>query len=322
MLVDELAAHKPVTTEQADTYATQRESAILAQRTEHRRLEEEKKARALELYADKIGKKQKQREEKKKLMELEKEKLAETAAGGNERLELFVPNVAEGETTTGPPPSQTHNVHKRSQQPLSSTPYTIIIQPSSADMPWYDSSAPDVVKATLEEARECGLWHYPTDALQSARCRVFEDLWRQGYFMGGGLRFGGDFLVYPGEKAAVMDQRWMPRLTTGRPAPQVTRCDITHISRSRFCLHHKHLSCRSTWSRTVVSPQRSRRRTCSRAGMKKRRKRSISHSNGLPLAETRQETGLQSLSKYCCRIACTMRVERMYVCARRLGAKL
>jgi len=28
---------------------------------------------------------------------------------------------------------------------------------------------------------------------------VFEDLWRKGYFMGGGLRFGGDFLIYPGD---------------------------------------------------------------------------------------------------------------------------
>jgi tRNA-splicing endonuclease subunit Sen34 len=36
--------------------------------------------------------------------------------------------------------------------------------------------------------------------LKDARIRVFKDLWKKGYFMGSGLKFGADFLVYPGER--------------------------------------------------------------------------------------------------------------------------
>lgn len=35
--------------------------------------------------------------------------------------------------------------------------------------------------------------------LKNARIEVFKDLWKKGYFMGSGLKFGADFLVYPGE---------------------------------------------------------------------------------------------------------------------------
>jgi hypothetical protein len=34
--------------------------------------------------------------------------------------------------------------------------------------------------------------------LKEARIRVFKDLWMKGYFIGSGLKFGADFLVYPG----------------------------------------------------------------------------------------------------------------------------
>lgn len=34
--------------------------------------------------------------------------------------------------------------------------------------------------------------------LKEARIRVYKDLWMKGYFMGSGLKFGADFLVYPG----------------------------------------------------------------------------------------------------------------------------
>lgn len=82
------------------------------------------------------------------------------------------------------------------EKPLESIPYTIIIQTSSTDLTWHDPSSASY--STLEEAKEANLWIYPTNELQIARCRVFEDLWKKGHFMGGGLRFGGDFLVYPG----------------------------------------------------------------------------------------------------------------------------
>ena len=52
---------------------------------------------------------------------------------------------------------------------------------------------------TLEAARQAGVWTYPTTSFEHAKCRVFQDLWEKGNYMGGGIKFGGDFLVYPGE---------------------------------------------------------------------------------------------------------------------------
>ena len=78
----------------------------------------------------------------------------------------------------------------------SSIPYTIVIPASSSSLEWYDSSACSY--STVEAAREAGAWDYPSDLTERARCGVFQDLWKQGYFMGGGIKFGGEYLVYPG----------------------------------------------------------------------------------------------------------------------------
>ena len=78
----------------------------------------------------------------------------------------------------------------------SSIPYTIVIPASSSSLDWYDSSVSSY--STIEAAREAGVWDYPSDLTERARCGVFKDLWKQGYFMGGGIKFGGEYLVYPG----------------------------------------------------------------------------------------------------------------------------
>jgi hypothetical protein len=50
----------------------------------------------------------------------------------------------------------------------------------------------------LDAARAAHVWSYPSNAEERARCEVFRDLWEKGYYMGGGSKFGGDWLVYPG----------------------------------------------------------------------------------------------------------------------------
>ena len=35
--------------------------------------------------------------------------------------------------------------------------------------------------------------------MKSTRCAVFTDLWERGYYLTGGEKFGGDFLVYPAD---------------------------------------------------------------------------------------------------------------------------
>lgn len=72
--------------------------------------------------------------------------------------------------------------------------HTIIIPATAEDHPWFQPP----VYETLEAARVAGVWNYPTTPIQRARCAVFRDLIEKGYFIGGGMKFGGDWLVYPG----------------------------------------------------------------------------------------------------------------------------
>ncbi|EPT00082.1 hypothetical protein FOMPIDRAFT_143814 [Fomitopsis schrenkii] len=75
--------------------------------------------------------------------------------------------------------------------------YTVTLPGSSSDLAWYD---PEGCRyESIADAQAAGIWTYPANLHERAKCRVFRDLWEQGNFMGGGIRFGGDFLVYPGD---------------------------------------------------------------------------------------------------------------------------
>ncbi|KAF9533477.1 hypothetical protein CPB83DRAFT_845326 [Crepidotus variabilis] len=93
----------------------------------------------------------------------------------------------------------------------SSQPYTIVVPASSSELEWYSpthSSAPSFSSfastatstyTTLNAARAADVWTYPATLTERARCGVFRGLWEQGYFMGVGIKFGGEYLVYPGD---------------------------------------------------------------------------------------------------------------------------
>lgn len=74
--------------------------------------------------------------------------------------------------------------------------HTITIPASSSSLAWYDCAARTYT--TLADAKAAGIWSYPETLSERARCGVFRGLWEQGYFMGSGTKFGGDYLVYPG----------------------------------------------------------------------------------------------------------------------------
>jgi tRNA-splicing endonuclease subunit Sen34 len=86
--------------------------------------------------------------------------------------------------------------------------YTISVPTTSDTLAWYDSNNNDndndsddrhtYTYETLDAARAANVWSYPSNAEERARCEVFRDLWEKGYYMGGGSKFGGDWLVYPG----------------------------------------------------------------------------------------------------------------------------
>ena len=81
------------------------------------------------------------------------------------------------------------------QAPAESLQHHTVHIPSTSDsLPWYNPTRYD----TLSAASEAGIWTFPSTQEERARCAVFRALSERGYYMGGGLKFGGDWLVYPG----------------------------------------------------------------------------------------------------------------------------
>ena len=126
----------------------------------------EKKSRIREIYAADIVKKQQEKAERRKLHGLPD---PEECAGADQ---------------------------------LEGMSYTVHIVGTSDHLPWYQPHTQ--AYHTLHEAKAAKLWTYPTTAFQRAKCAVFHDLWKKGYYMGGGLKFGGDFLVYRGGLATLL----------------------------------------------------------------------------------------------------------------------
>ena len=97
------------------------------------------------------------------------------------------------DTLVPPAPNSSSSSAPQEQVHFVETPLT------SASLPWHADGAQVATYDTLAAARQAGIWNYPSNALEQARCAVFSELSKRGYWMGGGIRFGGDFLVYPGD---------------------------------------------------------------------------------------------------------------------------
>lgn len=75
--------------------------------------------------------------------------------------------------------------------------FTVHVAAPSSQLDWYQQSSHSFT--TLASAREAGIWDYPSTPEERARCAVFRDLRGKGYYLGIGTKFGGDYLVYPGD---------------------------------------------------------------------------------------------------------------------------
>lgn len=142
------------------------------------------------LYKDVIGKRKNEKQKAKAK--------ANSVESTTTPLEIFDASPESTPATTEPIASTSTGPPVFSEDKLSAISYAITIQPSSAHLPWYCPSESAVTYSTIESAKAAGIWNYPSTKLESSRCKLFEDLWRRGFFMGGGLKFGGDFLIYPG----------------------------------------------------------------------------------------------------------------------------
>jgi tRNA-splicing endonuclease subunit Sen34 len=107
--------------------------------------------------------------------------------------------ATESETLNAP----TQVINQQSQSTsVKERSYAFTI-PATSDQPWYSPTC----YYTLDEARSAGIWTYPESLQEKSKCAIFGDLWKKGYYMGNGLRFGGDWLVYPGEISKLLTLR-------------------------------------------------------------------------------------------------------------------
>ncbi|RKO92684.1 hypothetical protein BDK51DRAFT_17230 [Blyttiomyces helicus] len=92
----------------------------------------------------------------------------------------------------------------RAASPTPSSTPSIIFAPApinivttyaaSRTLPWFEPKGVDIT-----EARRSELWTWPRTDAERLRLKVFKGLWDKGYYISSGSKFGGDYLMYPGD---------------------------------------------------------------------------------------------------------------------------
>ena len=180
-IVDDKFAHQVPTEEQKGAWRNVQDAERmkeLAQKEEAVHAAAEEKASTKEAIARRL--------------EREQRRAASKVTSPGER--MAEPSMDAFDSVSGPSlPRQTKSLAASS----STTVHSVRIPTSSSEFAWY--SPAEYCYSTIDAAREAGVWSYPETSAQRARCCVFRVLWEKGYYMGCGIKFGGDFLVYPGE---------------------------------------------------------------------------------------------------------------------------
>ncbi|KAF8188373.1 hypothetical protein BJ912DRAFT_1059500 [Pholiota molesta] len=168
VLVDDPTAHKQPTIPQLERWSAGQQESIKTQLSynETKVAKESLSGRAM---SEDAVRKRKEREERKRAQAAAKAAAEATEEGSSS---VFVPSEPE----TKPPPPTEPVSSPTDLLKNSSVPYTIVIPASSSSLEWYDASG----------CSTRAMW-------------CLKDLWKQGYFMGGGIKFGGEYLVYPGD---------------------------------------------------------------------------------------------------------------------------
>lgn len=180
-VVHDPAAHHPATPAQLESWDAQRQRGVAHQIREAGRRKGEDRTAAADADAASEAAALKKRAERDARRRL---RLAEAAADAGPDVEA------------APPPSSSAADDASSSQPPTNV-YTVAVPTTSDTFAWYAPGAH--AYETLDAAREAGVWTYPATEAERARCEVFRDLWERGYCLGGGGKFGGDWLVYPGD---------------------------------------------------------------------------------------------------------------------------
>jgi tRNA-splicing endonuclease subunit Sen34 len=209
--VHDPAAHHAPTPSQLEAWDASRRQDITDQiaRLEHRKAEERATATATSTTIATPATIQQKRAER----EARRRQLAETAAAAEADADADADT--EGTVAIGGGSEVRQHGDAPAPTTTSNAIYTISVPTTSDTLAWYDSNdndndgdgdgdvnlkpeRPTYTYERLDAAREAHVWNYPSNAEERARCEVFRDLWEKGYYMGGGSKFGGDWLVYPG----------------------------------------------------------------------------------------------------------------------------
>ncbi|KAI9599050.1 hypothetical protein BDF19DRAFT_113860 [Syncephalis fuscata] len=67
---------------------------------------------------------------------------------------------------------------------------------ATPSVPWHIEQLGKNVYDTWIDAQKAGVWRFPSTVLEWRSFQVYRDLWRQGWWLGSGLKFGGQYLVY------------------------------------------------------------------------------------------------------------------------------
>lgn len=130
---------------------------------------------------------QRKREERRKA-----KAAAKAQQTGSDQIDLF---RAEEEP---PVPAKPASISATPAKAPATTSYFTTIPATSTSHPWFDPEGQSVIFEDLESARTAGVWLYPSTRLERARCTSYRRMWERGMFLGQGIKFGGEFLVYPG----------------------------------------------------------------------------------------------------------------------------
>lgn len=191
VLIDDPSAHKKPTKDQLKEWNDDQQQNMKSQIAST----ESKNAKAStgsgRAQSEEAQRKRREREERKKAQQRALESAEDS---------LHTPSPTNTPSTEQTPPAPAPaeaEASSSSKGAQSSIPYTIVIPAPSSSLEWYRPEANSYT--TIEAARAAGVWDYPSNLEERARCAVFRGLWDQGYYMGVGIKFGGEYLVYPGD---------------------------------------------------------------------------------------------------------------------------
>ncbi|KAI0069885.1 hypothetical protein K474DRAFT_1632537 [Panus rudis PR-1116 ss-1] len=196
VIVDDPTAHRPPTKKALQQWNKERISSIKAQLSASEIKDPTKPDMSSKALSEEAIRKRKEREAKRAAAA----RVRALAEGGEEQNDLFTPESSA--PTTSIPTNLDTQISRPSTPGTSlnihNAQYTVTVPASSAaDLPWYSSQG--CTYSSIESAREAGVWTYPNDLHERAKCGVLRGLWEKGYYMGVGIKFGSDFLVYPGD---------------------------------------------------------------------------------------------------------------------------